>query len=259
MTTEEKAKAYDEALEKARCYYEGANGNEDMITMITTMFPKLKESEDERIRKELLDMCKTLGKSEWIAWLENQGEQKPADKPKFKFGDRVKNKKSGVTQILGSCIEDVYEGAFPFRIKDQDDWELVDNFKVGQWIVATGKCVYLIVKIDGSNVTLVDTNGYEYVFDVSSLDDAHEWTIEDAKAGDVLFTSSTASNEIFMFKSIDEKGNVKCHFAYDSEDGFREGKYHFIGGAENCKPATKEQRDLLLFQKLNAEKKKLEK
>lgn len=56
-------------------------------------------------------------------------EQKPTDevKPKFKPGDIVKNKKSGVTQILGGCIEDVYEGAFPFRIKDQDEWELVEH------------------------------------------------------------------------------------------------------------------------------------
>lgn len=47
--------------------------------------------------------------------------------PKFKFGDRVRNKKSGLEQTLGSCIEDVYEGTFPFRIKDQDDWELVEQ------------------------------------------------------------------------------------------------------------------------------------
>lgn len=64
-------------------------------------------------------------------------------KPKFKNGDRVRNKKSGLEQTLGSCIVDVYEGAFPFRIKDQDDWELVKQtpvdkvepkFKVGDII-----------------------------------------------------------------------------------------------------------------------------
>jgi phage host-nuclease inhibitor protein Gam len=60
--------------------------------------------------------------------LKKQGEQKPVDKvePKFKYGDRVRNKKSGLEQTLGSCIEDVYEGAFPLRIKEQDEWELVD-------------------------------------------------------------------------------------------------------------------------------------
>ena len=52
-----------------------------------------------------------------------------------------------------------------------------------------------------------------------------------------------------MFKNIDGKGNAECYFAYDSEDGFTEGKYHFIGSASDCKPATKEQRDLL-FQKI---------
>lgn len=91
------------------------------------------------------------------------------------------------------------------------------------------------------------------------------WIIQDAKDGDVLFTSSTASNETFILKSINEKGNAKCYFAYDSEDGFREGKYHFIGSATNCKPATKEQRDTL-FAKMkeagyewDADKKELKK
>ena len=55
-----------------------------------------------------------------------------------------------------------------------------------------------------------------------------------------------------MFKSIDEKGNAECYFAYDSEDGFTEGKYHFIGSASDCKPATKAQRDFLIKVMTNA-------
>ena len=58
-------------------------------------FPELKESEDERIRKELIDFLDDvwhLGKdanfdkyrksdcADWIAWLEKQGEQKPQGK-----------------------------------------------------------------------------------------------------------------------------------------------------------------------------------
>lgn len=52
-------------------------------------FPELKESEDERIRKELIDAVQGLWdtdelpqplsvkrKNQWIAWLEKQGEQK---------------------------------------------------------------------------------------------------------------------------------------------------------------------------------------
>lgn len=55
------------------------------------MFPELKESKDERIRKELLEHCKNQAKpyiytgnkcpqiQSWIDWLEKQGEQKPAE------------------------------------------------------------------------------------------------------------------------------------------------------------------------------------
>ena len=136
-------------------------------------------------------------------------------------------------------------------------------FKKGDFVVIQ-ETTYLISKIEGLNITL-SLNGRECIFDIDVLKNAHLWTIQDAKDGDVLFTSSTASHETFIFKSIDEKGNAKCYFAYDSEDGFREGKYHFIGRATDCKPATKEQRDLL-FQKMkeagyewDAEKKELRK
>lgn len=112
--------------------------------------------------------------------------------------------------------------------------------------------------------TITDTNNMTRSYSVKGFDNnAHLWTIQDARNGDVLFTSSTASHETFIFKNIDEKGNAKCYFAYDSEDGFREGKYHFIGRVTKCKPSTKEQHDIL-FQKMkeagyewDAEKKEL--
>lgn len=45
MTQEQKAKAYDEALERARVYFENEN-----YTEMADVFPELCESEDERIR-----------------------------------------------------------------------------------------------------------------------------------------------------------------------------------------------------------------
>ena len=138
------------------------------------------------------------------------------------------------------------------------------KFKVGDWIAYnhnTNLPPRKIIQI--ANEHYIFNNGS---FEVKTLEaDWHLWTIQDAKDGDVLFTSSTASHETFVFKNIDKKGNAKCYFAYDSEDGFREGKYHFIGRATDCKPATKEQRDLL-FQKMkeagyewDADKKELRK
>ena len=45
---------------------------------LESIFPELKESEDERIRKEIIEYIKigTYHK-DWVAWLEKQGEQKP--------------------------------------------------------------------------------------------------------------------------------------------------------------------------------------
>ena len=82
-------KKYKEALERARIEYknEQSKGNIWVCENLSTIFPELLESEDDRIRKELIEFVKSRGgfKQEYIAWLENQGH-KSADKvePKFK-------------------------------------------------------------------------------------------------------------------------------------------------------------------------------
>ena len=77
------------------------------------------------------------------------------------------------------------------------------------------------------------------------------WTIQDAKPGDKLFHSDTASNGIFIFKEIAQDGEVVCYCDYDSEDGFCLGRNHTCCWADSkiLHPATKEQCDLL-FQKM---------
>ena len=55
MTTEEKAKAYDEALEMAKNVLE-TDLHESGAWAIKKIFPELKESEDERIRKFLVEL-----------------------------------------------------------------------------------------------------------------------------------------------------------------------------------------------------------
>lgn len=91
---------YKEALERARIFIKRWNGieatdSELVLQELKEIFPELKESEDEKIRKEIIqsiqdDMC-VIHKDKCIAWLEKQGEQKPADKvePKFKAGDFI--------------------------------------------------------------------------------------------------------------------------------------------------------------------------
>ena len=95
MTIEEKAKRYDEALEIAKKNYvtaqdlcEGSNiGIECFKNTLESIFPNLKESEDDRIRKELTEFikkasegfldstvqCKTFRK--WNTWLEKKDKK----------------------------------------------------------------------------------------------------------------------------------------------------------------------------------------
>ena len=74
MTQAEKAKAYDEAIERARKYM--AKGYD---VLMTDIFPELKESEDEMIRKEIITALKFANDDgvydKHIAWLEKQKEK----------------------------------------------------------------------------------------------------------------------------------------------------------------------------------------
>ena len=90
MTTEEKARAYDEALERAKKFaIDDAYASQGIVAKL--IFPQLRESEDERIRKELIkgfQFCKkhkiggknsnwaetNLDYDEVLAWLEKQKE-----------------------------------------------------------------------------------------------------------------------------------------------------------------------------------------
>jgi hypothetical protein len=82
LSIEEKAKRYDEALAMAKeciTYIPDEAVNKYMLNM----FPELKESEDEKIRKELIRAFKSMNsikvwngieRTNILAWLEKQGE-----------------------------------------------------------------------------------------------------------------------------------------------------------------------------------------
>lgn len=82
MTQEDKAKAYDEAIIKAKALY-----GKPLVdnSLLETILPELKESDDEKIRKELIEHIKAnrgadfvlfqkFSEEEIISWLEKQSE-----------------------------------------------------------------------------------------------------------------------------------------------------------------------------------------
>ena len=85
LTIEQKAIAYDKALEKASIAYKDEDRH--LKATLERIFPELKVSEDEKIRKELKSFFDSeisdYGNVEWrngiryaeiVAWLEKQGE-----------------------------------------------------------------------------------------------------------------------------------------------------------------------------------------
>ena len=233
LTIEQKAEAYDKAIKIAESLYKVAEPMSGCNVILETLFPELKESEDEKIRKEIaftLEYLVSTPKSalhpgahytveEALAWLEKQGEQKHIDKiePKFKVGDwLVHNERKHIVKVVNLT-----------------------------------PMVYEVVNILGYHHTITDTaieNNY------------HLWTIQDGKDGDVLQLGEVTA----IFQKYIGDGNCKCYCSvYDGE--FEIPSKDSSYGCHNAIPATKEQRDLL-FRKMNeagyewdAEKKELNK
>jgi hypothetical protein len=103
---EGKAKRYDEALERARKELQICGSSDcDAARQIFRFFPELKEPEDERIRKTLIDFFSKGAKyraqtngiydKDIIAWLEKQGEHAKF-KDSIQVGDKVTRNEDGV-------------------------------------------------------------------------------------------------------------------------------------------------------------------
>ena len=74
---------YTKALDKARNIY-GASENKDILSTLATIFPELKESENERIKTNIIKLLRFVRDTyhqysdecdEAIAWVEKQGEK----------------------------------------------------------------------------------------------------------------------------------------------------------------------------------------
>ena len=251
MTQEEKAKAYDKALERARKLKEDPQGvfyeysPKEGDTICDYIFPELngEENEDERVRKAIISGMKALqekGKytefahipmDEVFTWLEKQGKKKLDDEiePKFHKGEWITN------------------GDYT--------WKIVEV-----------KPLYYILQSQDGNIIVDDT-----IFHAD--EHFHSFTIKDAKEGDVLTYKNDNIEWILIYKDIitescDVPHDVlKYHALFTGTVFYDSGCAGMI--SENYAlcftPATKEQRDALEWAmsidgyKWNKEKLKLEK
>ena len=252
---------------------------------LENIFPELKESEDERIRKELIDYHRSMAAQAddyvheaWIAWLEKQGEQKPVVIiPKFRIGDNIKTTNEEpltITKIDGKGYwsEDLFICGFD----DSAKWELVERkptdkvepkFKVGDWI-CNDMCIIHITSIENGMYYFDEGDGLPVEF----IDNRyHLWTIQDAMDGDVLaFYGEYKGNKMLQVGIIERyvgkhggcSNTFKIYVGVNWESNLQIGEYM---GCSDIRPATKEQRDTLMKAMADAgytfdfEKKKLKK
>jgi hypothetical protein len=254
MTEKEKANAYDEVLKKVKDLISRCKNDIDRRTMIyrvediESILSELADSEDEKIRKQLIEWF-SLPQKEYVAgferkkvlaWLEKQGERPHAE--------------LGQSEVT--------------KISDQEP-----KFHEGDWIISNDKmATYQVIEVKrGVYVIRDNADNHEYHIDIEACEKSGRlWTIQDAKDGDVLCTYECDEPKIvFILKGAPKKHYALSYHCYynimypyfdsDSENGC------LAPNDEDVKPATKEQRDLL-FQKMadagyewDAEKKELKK
>ena len=188
--------------------------------------------------------------------------------PKFKVGDIIKFKtKDGYSEpwqiIQVDMLDKKYrlKDGYVLHFSEEDAYELVEQkaadkvepkFKVGDWVVFNNRhdSIYQVEKIESYSYILRHISGDSLSFSFSLEDMIREWTIQDAKDGDVLVYRNSATEIIMLFKSwLLDKEVAYTHFhIFDNE--------YRVNGSCDCgngaHPATKEQRDLL-FQKMKEE------
>ena len=148
MTIEEKAKAYDNIIQRVTELYETRTS----LTMeqMERLFPELRESEDERIRKQMIDFISTIkgisesGRRSWevrkedaemcntfLKYLEKQKEQKPVQTAKEAWKEM---RLEAYAQASGNRHEPNYsdDSTKMFSLCDIDEiFEKIGNSTVG--------------------------------------------------------------------------------------------------------------------------------
>ncbi len=235
MTMENFEQKYKEALENFKKIKSANSDNKELVNFIEYEYPELRESEDDKIRKELVEFVNQYGdkfygqisKACAISWLEKQGEQKPTDKiePKFKIGDWV--------------------------VYNRDDYsrEIMQIYDIRD-------CRYCF------------NDNIHFSWSIKECDEkSHLWTIQDANDGDVLATKK--GNPFIYDKDRYNNGLAYYYAGLDvNKELTLKSPHHMLahfGELHSVSPATKEQRELL-FQKMkeagykwDAENKKLNK
>ena len=120
------------------------------------------------------------------------------------------------------------------------------KFKIGDWVIWDNKISCHIDNIyqgkESLMYTITDTNNMTRSYSVKGFDNnAHLWTIQNAKDGDVLKEDSC----IFIIQKLGDNNTAAKTYCILYDDGdFDDGAILYFD-IDSTKPATKEQRDTL--------------
>ena len=294
---EEKAKAYDEALEKARkLATDLPNGRNDRLYHVDDLeyiFPEIVESEDERIRKWLIALIKSneygsisnVGKMPCpklnvISWLEKQCEDARIEALRTEY---EKGRADAIAEFEKQIIPQVKKEP-KFKVEPNDyssidphfgkpiEQKPIDNvepkFKIGDFVVDNCGYVWKIEGIINQFYILEGIDGGESRPTIEWVNKTfHLWDItKDAKDGDVLVHSSFMFDDFIFIYNNTSILQAYCYYSKERNRFIMEDRgHHCPWNMQEVTPATKEQRDLL-FQKIkdagyewDVEKKELKK
>ena len=143
-------KKYEDALERAKNLkdnpFTGYNGTD----LISAIFPELAESEDEKIRKHIIEILNRLApchfdgneRSKCISWLEKQGKQKPTERSEedekaidlacsILYSNFNENENFDKNQM---CIGEIIDKLKSLRPQKQQEWSKEDIDMI-DWLI----------------------------------------------------------------------------------------------------------------------------
>ena len=190
MTTEQKAKAYDEAIERAS-KLRVQNPFDTVSQMMEHVFPELCESKDERIRKTLINFfqdwhknrshCWGISVPEILAWLEKQG-----------------------TSYTKKDVDDAYVEGMVFA---KNELEKQSEQKPAEWS-EEDECTLNGILDDYKSMCKTYRNWLESLKNRIQPQPKQEWSEEDeAGLGDAMWAIEQART---IAKDENDMGNLWC-------------------------------------------------
>lgn len=162
-------KEYKKRLDDARYWHDVSEG--DIPAVLEEIFSELREGEDERIRKEILEYfqqfeneeLRGVNISDWIAWLEKQNETKEINEASYRTG-----------------IKRVLDNPESYGLKKQGEQKpvvIIPKFRVGDEVETGNE--------ESLTITRIDEDGYwsNDLF-ICGFDDSDEWELVEQKPGD---------------------------------------------------------------------------